>query len=421
MTPPDGLVVRPQPLGVFPLPAGYLALPPAEGGEADLAELLRGRLPTTLPAPWRFFALASAGDVAGALAALEGDPSPEARYNRLVLGGDPADYAALNHELSGDLAVLLGVAAYTLGLTDSPPEPGAATGELRAFALMARAAAALERGAPSEAEAELEAAIVAAAPVSPLLAAQLCVTLAETRVGRLGPEPLAIQHYREAISLLAGSGLVETWAHANLSLGTLYQELACGQRGPLLEAVKCYQEALRVFSRADYPELYALAQNNLALAYLAMPLAEASDQLRMGIAVQALREALTVYSRASHPDRWTSAQLNLANALQYLPSARPEEHLAEAVELYEELLEARDPGADPLGYGRVLANQGNALAHLGIFTHARPKLQEAARLFATGGDHESAAAVRGLLGAIERSAASRKEERPDGGVPAPAV
>jgi tetratricopeptide (TPR) repeat protein len=415
------LALRPQPLGIFPLPAGFLALPPAAGADAALPELLRGRLPAELPAPWRFFALAHAGDSAGALAALAGDQSPEARYNRLVLGGDPDTYAALRAELTGDLALLLGVTAYTLGLTDVPPAPGAATGELRAFALMARAAHALEHGAPGAAEAELVDAIAAAAPGSPLLAGQLHLTLAETRVGRLGPEPLAIQHYREAIRLLTGSGLEETRAHANLSLGMLYQELARDQRGPLLEAAKCYQEALRTFSRAAYPELFALAQNNLALAYLAMPLTEASDQLRMGIAVQALREALTVYTRASHPERWGSAQLNLANALQYLPSARPEEHLAEAVELYEALLAARDSDADPLGYGRVLANQGNALAHLGIFNHARPKLQEAARLFAAGGDHEAAATVRELLGGIEQSVAEQKEDRRDGGVPAPAV
>ncbi len=415
------LAVRPQPLGIFPLPAGHLVLPPAEGAAAALPALLEGHLPDPLPAPWRFFALALAGDITGALAFLAHDPTPEARYNRFVLNGDPTLYTALRTELSGDLALLLEVTAYTLGLCASPPAAGTTSGELRAFVLMARVAYALECGAGAAAEAELDDAIAAAGPHSPLLAAQLHITRAEMRVARLGPEPLAIQHYREAIRLLAGGGLAETRAYASLSLGMLYQELANGQRAPLLEAVKCYQEALRVFSRAAYPELYALAQNNLALAYLAMPLTEASDQLRMGIAVQALREALTVYSADKYPEHWSSAQLNLANALQYLPSAHPEEHLVESVELYEALLAARDPERDPLGYGRVLANQGNALAHLGVFTHARPKLQEAARLFAAGGDHEAAATVCQLLGEIEQHVAAQKGERLNGGLPAPAV
>jgi tetratricopeptide (TPR) repeat protein len=153
-------------------------------------------------------------------------------------------------------------------------------------------------------------------------------------------------------------------------------------------------------TRQNAPELYALAQNNLALAYLAMPLTEASDQLRMGIAVQALREALKVYKREAYPEQWASTQLNLANALQYLPSSHPEDNLSEAVGLYEEVLQARDPQRDPLGYARLLANQGNALAHLGIFDHAVPKLQQAAWLFAQGGDDDAATTVNGLLAEI---------------------
>lgn len=417
----NDLTVRPQPLGIFPLPAGQFVLPPVADGSAALDELLRGRVPEALPAAWGFFARACAGDAQGALAALEGDTSPEARYNRFVLSGDPALYAALRAEAQGELRLLVEVAAYTLGLAGQPPDHAEASGEVRAFVLLARAAAALERDAPAGAEADFEAAIACATPVSPLLAAQAHLTLAETRLRRPGAEALAIQDYRRALALLAGSGLEDARAHAWLNLGMLYQERAAGQRAPLLEAVKCYQEALRCFNRTTCPDIYALAQNNLALAYLAMPLTEASDQLRMAIAVQALREALSVVTREGHPRLWSSVRLNLANALQYLPSARPEEHLAEAVELYEEVLVTRDPDADPVGYGRVLANQGNALAHLGVFTHARPKLQEAARLFAAGGDHEAAATVREMLRDIERHIAAQREAHRDGDVPAPAI
>lgn len=396
-------------------------LPPVTDADSALAELLRGRVPDTLPTAWRFFARACAGDTADALAALTDDPSPEARYNRFVLSGEPALYDVLRTEAQGDLALLLDVVAYTLGLADRPPDPADSTGEVRAFVLMACAAYAMEHDAPARAETNLEAGIASATAVSPLLAAQLHLTLAETRFRRSEAAAPAIEHYRRALDLLAGSGLEDVRAHAWLNLAMLHQERADGQRGPLLEAIKCYQEALRFFNRATHPEMYALAQNNLALAYLAMPLTEASDQLRMAIAVQSLREALAVFTRESHPQLWSSARLNLANALQYLPSARPEEHLIEAIELYEEVLTTRDPDADPLGYGRVLANQGNALAHLGIFTHARPKLQEAARRFAAGGDHESAATVREMLQAIERHVAAQKEAQRDGGVSASAI
>jgi hypothetical protein len=43
-------------------------------------------------------------------------------------------------------------------------------------------------------------------------------------------------------------------------------------------------------------------------------------------------------------------------------------------------------GDDPLGHARVLANQGTALAHLGIHDQAGPKLRAARGLFAAAGD-----------------------------------
>lgn len=411
------LTLRPQPLGIFPLPAGYLVLPDDADAPAVLAELLQGRVPDDLPEAWRFYRLALQGDLLGALTALADDHSPLAQYNRFVLDSTPDAYAHLRSELHGDLALLRDLVAYTLGWLEAPPPATEATGEVRAVILAAHAAAALELDQLDQAQIHLTEAVAAARPIAPPLAAQLLADRADVRLAHSSDGAQAVQDYRTALQLIANSHTAELRAQLWMRLGMLYQELAQGQRGALLEAARCYQEALRYFTRADHPEVFALLQNNLALAYLAMPLVESSDQLRMAIAVQALREALQVYTREAHPDRWASAQLNLANALQYLPSGRPEEHLVEAIERYEELLDAHDPTVDPLRFARLLANQGNAMAHLGIFVHARPKLQEAARLFASAGDHESATAVRELLGQI---AATEREHR-DGSVPAPTI
>ncbi|MBX0329189.1 hypothetical protein K2Z83_16065 [Oscillochloris sp. ZM17-4] len=409
------ITLRPQPLGIFPLPASYLALPAAPDAEAALEALMRGHIPEAMPPAWRFYGLALAGDRDAALAALADDGSPLAGYNRFVLSGSPADYAARAGVPPGELATLFELVAYTLGYSERPPAPAESDGELRALIMMAQGSAALERGDLQAAEAELGAALDLARDSSPLLAAHLAMTLADTRAQRVGPDAVGIQHLREAMGMLRGSGLGELYAQAALELGIRYQEIARAQRGPLLEAVKCYQEALRVFKRASHPELFALAQGNLALAYLAMPMTEASDQLRVGIAVQALREALTIYTRERHPAQWASARLNLANALQHLPSAHPSDNLVEAVEIYEGLLDARSPQRDPLGYARILANQGNALAHLGIFDHAVSKLGQARQLFAGAGDDDSAAAVAGILAEI----ASTRETH--GPASAPAV
>lgn len=414
------LALRPQPLGVFPLPAGYLVIPALDGLEAAQEQLLSGRLPEPLPPALAFYAHALAGELDAALAALDGDDSPEAQYNRFVLRSEPERYAELAAELGGEPRQLLELVAYTLGWAAAPPALETSDGELRAVLLSAWAAQALEQKRPDLAAAVLAESAEIARTHSPLLAAQLLSDLAGLRQQQ-GEVALATQHYREALRLLEGSGLHELRAQLFLQLGMLYHDGARGQRGPLLEAARCYQEALRVFTRQTAPELYALAQNNLALAYLAMPLTEASDQLRKAIAVQALRETLTVYSRESYPEQWASAQLNLANALQHLPSSHPQDNLVEAVQLYEDLLAARDPQRDPLGYARLLANQGNALAHLGIFDHARARLDEAATIFRNGGDREATLAVGELLETMARREADQKEQAVHGSLPAPAV
>lgn len=192
-----------------------------------------------------------------------------------------------------------------------------------------------------------------------------------------------------------------TKASLQMNLGICYQEISSGNRGALLEAVKCYQEVLKFFTRENFPEEFAFAQNNLALAYLSMPMTEASDQLRVAIAIQALREALKVYKKETHIELWASTQLNLANALQYAPTSHPEENLQEAVNLYEEILSVRQPTQNPVGYARLLANQGNALAHLGIFNHAIPKLNEAMAIFNQIEDTDSANSIKEILDEIE--------------------
>lgn len=418
------MLPQPQPLGIYLLPAGYLLLPPSAATETILPLLLRGELPTVWPPSLQFYALALADDTAAALAALPDDGSPLTAYNRFVLQGDAQTYAGLRLQVAGELAVLLDLVAYTLGYIAAPPTEDALIGiegVVHASALAAQATAHLEQQEPAAALPYLEQAIAVARPVSPLLAGQLLGALADADTRLHGATPQNIQRYQEAIRLLAPAALAEARAELWLNLGMQYQDLAQGQRGALLEAVKCYQEALRILTLTHQPEAYALAQSNLALAYLAMPLQEARDQLRMAIAVQALREALKVYTREQYPEQWASAQLNLANALQYLPSSHPQENLIEAVDLYEQILDVRSRETDPLGYARLLANQGNALAHLGIFVHAKPKLQEAVRIFTAYADTDAAMSLRELLTQIESHEQAQREANRHGTVRTPAI
>ncbi len=374
-------MLSPQPIGIFSLPASYLVLPDIGYHEDTYQQLMQGKIPAEFPTEWRFYEWALNGDIDEALASLADDDSDIARYNQFVLQSSPEAYESLSTILTGNLRQFLDVVAYTLGYVSEPPVADNLESEARAFVLMAQATHEIEQDNLPEALDLLAEAIDTSTEASPIFSAQLQTTFLEMQRTHAESHITMILQYKKILQTLHESDLEVAKAEAWLNLGITYQELSNGQRGSLLEASKCYQRSLQFFTYENYPEQYALAQSNLALTYLAMPLVEASDRLRAGIAIQALNEALKVYQKETHQDQWASTQMNLANAMQYLPTTHPQENLEQAVELYEEILMVRNPQTDPIGYARLLANQANALAHLGIFVHAIPKLQQAHSLF----------------------------------------
>jgi tetratricopeptide (TPR) repeat protein len=395
---------------VLPLPAGWLVLPADaladEPGAAVRDRLMMGMLPDVWPAALRAIELAASGDIAAAGAAVDPGAGPEHAYNHFVLTGEPGSLETARTGATGDHAALVAVAAYSLGRGSAAELPDAAglDGEVAAHVLAARAAAHLETGDAQGALDCLVAAEEAAQSAAPVLAALLLGQQASLLQEVNGADPDVVQGYCSAVDALRGKDAVEpAMAELALGLGTAYQELASAgdQQGLLVEAVRTYHLALRLLRKERQPERYAFAHSNLALCYLAMPMTDARDKLRRGVAVQSLREAQKVYTRESHPREWSAVTLNLANALQHLPTTHPVENLVEAVGMYEELLEARPVEADPVGHARVLANQGTALAHLGIHDQARPKLQAARELFVGAGDAGAVGTVDAALADLE--------------------
>ncbi|MEM8997483.1 MAG: hypothetical protein AAGF23_22045, partial [Acidobacteriota bacterium] len=403
-------------VGVSPRPAGVPA-PPRAAAPAGGApgRLLDGDVAAPVPADWDFLRSALDGDAERALELAATLPEPWASYNTLVLGADPALARRLTEggALPSPFAELAAAAAYVHGLDDRPPDvPVAGPPEALAAVRMVRAAAALERGLDDEAAAELERAGDAVRTRSPVFAAQLAAQRAEL----LRAEPQrAVIELENALRLAKTSKLPGQRSGLYVQLGLLLHDLADGRRGLLLEAVKAYQGALQE-GLANYPrsETFALVQNHLGLAYLAMPMGDDAARLRLGVAVQAFRKALDVYRPDTHPELWSSTQLNLANALQYLPSSHPQENLVQAVELYEEVLQVRSAAKDPLSYARLLANQANALGHLGMFSPALQKLEEAHKLFHWHGEPELAASVLEQVAAIHQRRDAAEDEARSG-------
>lgn len=378
-------IPRPQPVGVFPFPRSHLlALP---GDEATRAAAMLGDE-------------RAAAAILPATAAAVAGPSPLDRHNAFVLAASPVALAAIEAEGDPAFVALARAAAFAHGLTDELPDPGPLDGELKALVQMTAAAGLFERGDHRAARSLLAEAAGHAEPVAPVFAAVLHQQLADTLPAEAAD--LAIDHLERAAGLADHALLPGLVADIWMRLGTLHQARgADGRRGPLVEAVNCYQKALAAGITQDSdPASYGQLQNNLGLAYLCMPTREASDQLRAGIAVQSFRKARDVQDRDTDPDQWASVTMNLASALQYLPSTHPAENLAEAVELYEEVLAVRTEARDPVAHARALLNQGNALAHLGIFKPAIEKLAKALKLFTWHEATDEAATAKDLLDGI---------------------
>jgi len=400
------LAVRPQPLGAFPLPLGYMLIPASADTEDARLALLAGRLPEW-PVALRAHELALAGDRDGALALLTGD-DPVTRYNRFVMDPDAEDPAELRSAL-GEFGVLVDVVLFALGRSDTPPDVGAATGELAAVVLSTQASKALDEGDAAGAVETLDRAAEFAAEVSaPLRGVLLGAAGSIAAHAEAGG---GVRRFEQALGALeSAEDLRVARAEVHLTLAGVLHEQAVDRPDLLNRAVPHYHSALQLVLREEAPLLWASAHADLATAYLTMPMTEASSQLRLGVAAQSLRSALKVYTREDYPEQWASVQLNLANSLVYTPSSHQADNLIEAVELYEAVLQARDRDIDPLGRARVLANQGNVLAHIGDFDQAKAKLYEARYLFEELDDHDSVRTVRGVLDEISRQQALDRTE-----------
>lgn len=394
----DVLAVRPQPLGAFALPLGYMLIPASPDTEEARTALLAGDVPQW-PEALRAHERALAGDRDGALASLAGD-DPVSRYNRFVMDPDAGDPDELR-SLLGEFGVLVDVVLFAVGRSDTPPSLGSVTAELAALVLSAQASRVFHDGDAAEAVVLLDRAADEAAATSAPLAGVLLG--ASASIAAYAGHDDAVRRFEAALKALDGAdGLRVARAELHLHLAGLLHEQAPQRPELLAVIVPHYHSALQLVMREEAPLLWASAHANLATAYLTMPMTEASGQLRLGIAAQSLRSALKVYTREDYPEQWASVQLNLANSLVYTPSKHQADNLVEAVELYEAVLDARDRDSDPMGRARVLANQGNVLAHLGAFDQAKAKLYEARFLFEELGDDDSVRTVRGVLDEIAR-------------------
>jgi len=225
--------------------------------------------------------------------------------------------------------------------------------------------------------------------------------------------------FNEAIPVLAQHGKPEELAEAEMNLGVVLQSLASANKARITDAISAYQRALRTFDRQNFPQEFAILQNNLATAFLSIPFTDERSKMREALAVQAFEEGLRVVNLIDHPTEYAMLQNNLGNALQYASSSHVAENNLRALDAYEEALKVRTRETMPSEYANTITNMANCFWNLpddpthpeggnrGNLLKARALYSEAQEIFVGGGDTEKAKIVAEALFQIGRDSMSQ--------------
>lgn len=220
--------------------------------------------------------------------------------------------------------------------------------------------------------------------------------------------------FEEVIPALAELGAAEEVAEAEMNLGLCLQNLASVGRARIVDAISAYQRALRIFTRTAHPKEFVILQNNLATAFLSMPMTDERGKMREALAVQAFEEGLKVVTLVDDPVEYAMLQNNLGNALQYASSSHTIENNLRAIEAYDEALKVRTREASPIEYANTVSNKANCLWNLpddpeypekgnGVnLSLALVYYKEARELFGAYGDLERARIVAESMSQIEQ-------------------
>jgi tetratricopeptide (TPR) repeat protein len=170
--------------------------------------------------------------------------------------------------------------------------------------------------------------------------------------------------YEEALPILQQLAAPVEVAEVQMNLGLVLQSLVPFNLARITDSIQAYHEALRVFTWEEYPQEYAILYNNIAIAYLSMPMASEREYLRQGLAVQSFEVALKHINLIDHPREYAMLQNNLGNALQYLVSSHPVDNNLRAISAYNEALKVRNSKDTPVEYANTISNKANALFNL---------------------------------------------------------
>ncbi|HFD13243.1 MAG TPA: hypothetical protein ENJ32_12360 [Crenotrichaceae bacterium] len=229
-----------------------------------------------------------------------------------------------------------------------------------------------------------------------------------------------------ALVEISASGSAEEVAEIELNLGLVIQNLAGTHQAPITDCIAAYQRSLRIFTHDRYPAEYAILHNNLATAFLSIPMSDERGKMREALAVQSFEQALKVVSLVDQPSEYAMLQNNLGNALQYVSSSHAVENNLRALVAYDEALKVRNPQDTPLEYANTISNKANCLLNLpddpvdpdvgnrDNLLKARDYYRQALDIFQQFGDSAKAQMIQQTLAEIDQDLGTGKAGSRDG-------
>ena len=187
----------------------------------------------------------------------------------------------------------------------------------------------------------------------------------------------AVKAYTAALEVITRSILPSEWAMVQNNLGNAYLERQGKDKENIENAIIAYTAALEIYTRFEFPERWAITQNNLGNACLDRVQLD-RDQVYINEnienAINIFSAALEVFSRTDFPEQWAMIQNNLGNAYR-------QRILGYRIENFEKAIEFCTNAFEVFTHTSFPQNHASTLSNIGIIYQEAQQLTEAYTTF----------------------------------------
>ncbi len=160
---------------------------------------------------------------------------------------------------------------------------------------------------------------------------------------------IVITCYQTALRIFSKDTIPEMWAVVQDRLGIAYLERIQGNKSENLRiAINSFKNALQIFTFDQFREEWTRNKYNLAIAY--------DDANNQEMAITVCNELLKEIKFEQNPHKWADTQNILGNAYRKRTKGDKNSNLAEAITAFENVLRVYNRKKSPLQWARIQAN-----------------------------------------------------------------